>query len=92
MLVQNDNHLSLSGDLTRRSVTALFNHPPKFEAKQYSLDLNAVDAIDSAGVSLLLLWKKMANAASASLTLQNCPESLVNLLKLYNAEKLFEYR
>ena len=90
MLVQDENKLSLSGDLTRRSVSELFNRPPKFEGKSYSLDLTEVKAVDSAGVSLLLHWNKQAKAASALLVLQNPPEFLINLLKLYNAEQLFE--
>ena len=52
------------------------------------VDLQRVDAVDSAGVALLLAWKRRAAAEAKPLTFVHMPASLASLAKLYDVEDL----
>jgi phospholipid transport system transporter-binding protein len=52
------------------------------------VDLNRVEAVDSAGVALLLAWKRRANVEGKSLAFAHLPASLASLAQLYGVEAL----
>jgi ABC-type transporter Mla MlaB component len=51
--------------------------------------MQAVTQVDSAAVSLLLNWQRLAVQQSLTLSLQAMPDKLTRLLHLYNVEDLF---
>ena len=52
------------------------------------IDLERVEAVDSAGVALLLAWKRRAAAEGKPLTFAHLPPSLASLAQLYGVEEL----
>ena len=52
------------------------------------IDLERVEAVDSAGVALLLAWKRRAAAEGKPLTFAHIPPSLASLAQLYGVEEL----
>jgi phospholipid transport system transporter-binding protein len=52
------------------------------------IDLERVEAVDSAGVALLLAWKRRAAAEGKPLTFAHLPPSLASLAQLYGVEDL----
>ena len=52
------------------------------------VDLQRVEAVDSAGVALLLAWKRRARAEAKPLTFVHMPPSLASLAELYGVEDL----
>ncbi len=51
-------------------------------------DLAGVDQVDSASLSLLLAWRRQAQAAGRELCFRNLPESLRSLADLYGVDDL----
>ena len=52
------------------------------------IDLERVEAVDSAGVALLLAWKRRAAAEGKPLAFAHLPSSLASLAQLYGVEEL----
>ena len=52
------------------------------------IDLERVEAVDSAGVALLLAWKRRAAGEGKPLTFAHLPPSLASLSQLYGVEDL----
>jgi len=52
------------------------------------IDLERVEAVDSAGVALLLARKRRAGVEGKSLTFAHLPPSLASLAQLYGVEDL----
>ena len=52
------------------------------------IDLERVEAVDSAGVALLLAWKRRAAAEGKPLAFAHLPPSLASLAQLYGVEEL----
>ena len=52
------------------------------------IDLERVEAVDSAGVALLLAWKRRAAAEGKPLVFAHLPASLASLAQLYGVEEL----
>ena len=52
------------------------------------VDLKAVDPVDSAGVALLLEWKRRALAEGTKLAFDNVPSTMVSLAELYGVDEL----
>ena len=52
------------------------------------IDLERVEAVDSAGVALLLAWKRRAAAEGKLLSFAHIPASLDSLSLLYGVEEL----
>jgi anti-anti-sigma factor len=79
----------LSGDLTARTVTELFRKSPDFSESVYSVDLQDVDEVDSAGLALLVYWKSCADAAESGIKFVNLPGKLHEMAALGGLEPLF---
>jgi phospholipid transport system transporter-binding protein len=52
------------------------------------IDLERIEAVDSAGVALLLAWKRRAAVEGKPLTFAHLPPSLASLAQLYGVEDL----
>jgi phospholipid transport system transporter-binding protein len=80
----------ISGPLTIDTVAALANCDERqLSGNQWTVDLGRVGAVDSAAVSLLLVWLRRAQRNNANLVLLNVPDNLVSLANLYGvAESL----
>ena len=52
------------------------------------VDLSRVEAVDSAGVALLLAWKRRGAAESKPMTFAHIPPSMASLAQLYGVEEL----
>jgi phospholipid transport system transporter-binding protein len=52
------------------------------------VDLQAVDPVDSAGVAILIEWKRRAAAESMPLTFENVPSTMASLAELYGVDDL----
>ena len=52
------------------------------------VDLKAVDPVDSAGVAILLEWKRRAVAERTQLAFENVPPTMVSLAELYGVAEL----
>ena len=52
------------------------------------IDLKDVDPVDSAGVALLLEWKRRATAEGKTLSLENVTPSMASLAELYGVDGL----
>ena len=52
------------------------------------IDLGRIDAVDSAGVALLLAWERRAAAEGKTVTFAHLPPSLASLARLYDVEEL----
>jgi phospholipid transport system transporter-binding protein len=52
------------------------------------IDLERIEAVDSAGVAVLLAWKRRAAAEGKPLSFAHLPPSLDSLAQLYGVEEL----
>ncbi|MFI4952452.1 MAG: lipid asymmetry maintenance protein MlaB [Burkholderiales bacterium] len=53
-----------------------------------TVDLQGVDPVDSAGVAILLEWKRRAAAERRSMAFENVPPSMASLAELYGVDVL----
>lgn len=58
------------------------------EAGETSIDLATATAVDSAGVAILLAWRRAALARGAKFEFHNLPPVLCSLAALYGVEDL----
>ena len=84
----------LSGELTFESVPALFrDQAPHFGGGGVStLDLSGLDAVDSAGLALLLEWQARRGEGKKRLAIVNAPKSLLSLARLCEADEVLDIR
>ena len=52
------------------------------------VDLKGIDPVDSAGVAILLEWKRRALAEGVQLAFENVPPTMVSLAELYGVDEL----
>jgi phospholipid transport system transporter-binding protein len=52
------------------------------------VDLKGVDPVDSAGVAILLEWKRRALAEGIKLIFENVPPTMASLAELYGVDEL----
>jgi phospholipid transport system transporter-binding protein len=87
------SEIVLHGDLTFQTVKQLGLLPEDIIGKaQHSLqlDLSELQAIDSAGVALLLEWLKQCDAKQCKLRLSQISTQLTRFIELYELDALFE--
>jgi len=79
----------VSGAMTMDSVAQLLNASKALAAPQAGVvDLGHVQRLDSAGVSLLLAWKRRAVAEGKTLRFTRVPPSMTSLAQLYGVEEM----
>lgn len=78
-----DTLQSLSSLTVQNASAALAQGLAAIGAGQTVFDLRNVKAVDSAAVSVMLAWQRAAQRAGAGLQLQNLPDKLSSLTRLY---------
>ncbi|MGD9392740.1 MAG: STAS domain-containing protein [Chromatiales bacterium] len=86
-----DGRLTLAGRLDFESVPALQGQliPYLGQGDALTIDLEAVEHFNSAGLALLLQWLEDAHRQKVSLTFMNLPVAHGELASLYNLAGLF---
>lgn len=75
--------LRLTGPLTLNTVKALFDRGLPQGQPRLVVDLAAVEAVDSAAVSLMLVWLREAQRRNITLCFSGIPDNLMSLARLY---------
>jgi anti-sigma B factor antagonist len=75
---------SNSGQLKAEFLVLLENN-----VKNIEVDLADVKSCDSSGISALLLLQRHVSQAEGTITLLNCQESVVKLIKLTKLDRVF---
>ncbi len=79
----------VSGAMTMDSAAQLLNASKALATPQAGVvDLGHVQRLDSAGVSLLLAWKRRAAAEGKTLRFTHVPPSMTSLAQLYGVEEM----
>lgn len=79
----------LSGPLTMDTVATLLDASTSLALPPAGVvDLGHIDRVDSAGVSILLAWKRRAATEGKPLRFANVPRSMTSLAELYGVEEL----
>jgi anti-sigma B factor antagonist len=60
--------------------------------KNIEVDLSEVTSCDSSGLSSLLLLQRHAAQAEGVITLVNCQESILKLIKITKLDRVFEFK
>ena len=80
---------AVQGPLTLGNVTSVLEESARlFTGPQIVVDLAAVTEVDSAAVSLLLEWRRAAQAANRKIEFTNVPANLKSLAELYGVSGL----
>ena len=84
-----DERMVVQGDVTMETVPALFAQGLQhLGSNDLVVDLSQTQAVDSAAVSMLLAWQRAAQSAQRALQIENLPEDLLSLAKLYGVEEM----
>jgi phospholipid transport system transporter-binding protein len=87
LIARAGDRLQVSGRLTKDEVSALVGADLQAQ-DTLVVDLAAVEAVDSAAVSLLLSWLRRAQRNQVTLCFVNVPENLASLIGLYGVAEL----
>lgn len=79
--------LTLRGDLRAPEVPALLGSLP-VSARRYEVDLGGIGRIDSAGLALILEWRRRLASEGGTVVLLNPPDSLVRLARIGGVDRL----
>lgn len=89
MITRDGDNLRLSGPLTLKTVKALFDEGLQAAGKpRLVVDLSQVEAVDSAAVSLMLVWLREAQRSNVSLCFSHIPDNLMSLAKMYGVAEM----
>ena len=89
MITRDGDRLQVSGRLTMETVAALFNTGLQPVADgALVVDLDKVEAVDSAAVSLLLSWLRRAQSNKVEISFAHVPDNLLSLARLYGVAEL----
>ena len=84
-----DNRVQISGALTVETVASLTGAATQTSGQtDLVIDMQQVEAVDSAAVSLMLLWLREAQRNKVNLCFAHVPENLLSLARLYDVAEL----
>ncbi len=83
--------LGVEGDLTARTVPGLMEKLP-VAAGVHRADLTGVRQVDSAGLALLVEWKRRLEADQGRLELVGVPEGLLRLARISSVDTLLGFQ
>jgi len=89
-----DGRLVVSGELSMATVPALLaqNSLRKVHGEEargdVTIDLQNVDRADSAGVALLIEWRRVAQQQQQTITFQNIPPQMLAIARLSGVDEL----
>ena len=86
-------HCRITGAVTMRTVTdALAESERLFDQPHVVVDLGGITELDSSAISLLLEWRRAAQAAKRRVDFVNLPSNLKSLADLYGVSELLDAR
>lgn len=86
-IIQEENRWQLSGDLIINNITQVLNASKTLTLQSPAqLDFAKVGDVDTSAVSLILEFKRRANAEGVDLSLVNVPDNLSSLMQLYGVD------
>jgi phospholipid transport system transporter-binding protein len=89
VLRADDGRWVLAGPLTINNVAAVLAASVGVPLPTTGrVDLKGVDPVDSAGVAVLLEWKRRGIAEGVKLAFENVPPTMVSLAELYGVDEL----
>ena len=90
MIEQDGEKIRFSGDLTMATVNEALRESEALFTQEgpWELDFSGVDDVDSAAVSLLLEWVRQAAQLGHKLRINNLPDNLQCLVKVYGVKEL----
>ncbi|MDX8378528.1 MAG: STAS domain-containing protein [Gallionella sp.] len=89
MITRVNDRLMMNGRLTMYTVPALYEAGRQMLAKEDLLiDMAKVESVDSAAVSLLLAWSRVAQGQQRTLRVANLPADLLSLANLYGVAEM----
>lgn len=89
VLRADDGRWVVAGPLTINNVAGVLASSVGVPLPQTGrVDLKDVDPVDSAGVALMLEWKRRAAAEGKALAFDNIPASMASLAELYGVDGL----
>ncbi len=85
---------NLSGELTFSTVSSVLDkansHINNLQANPIVIDFLKLDKIDSAGIALLLAWKRSCETNNKKLQINNAQKQAVSLIKTNKLHTLLE--
>lgn len=88
-MVCDDNQCRLQGALTVDNAASLLNElKPHLERGIQTLDLSAVEQVDSAALALIFSSLRQSRAAGHELRLASLPANILTLAELYGVAEL----
>lgn len=89
MITRDGDRLVLSGRLTMDTVPTLYADGMKYlAAEDLMVDFSAVEAVDSAAISMLLCWIRAVQAQNRSLRVTGLSADLLSLANLYGVAEM----
>lgn len=89
MITCEEGHCRVDGPVTMENVTGLLAESVRlFKVADVVVDLSGVTEVDSSAVSLLLEWRRAAQAAAHRAEFVNIPPNLKSLADLYGVADL----
>jgi len=90
VIVWADNMFAVSGPLTIDTVRGhqLFPFDQKVVSGPLVVDLEQVDIVDSAAVSLMLSWLRQAKVQNVDISFIHVPKNLQSLVDLYGLSEV----
>jgi len=86
------DRLMVSGRLTMSTVPALYEAGlQQLASEDLLVDFSKVEAVDSAAVSMLLGWSRIAQSNKRSLRVTNLPDDLLSLANLYGVAEMLPH-
>ena len=88
-MISEQGRVKISGPLTVDTVGPLINFSAQAAEKtDVVIDLQQVEAVDSAAVSLMLAWVREAQRNKINLNFEHVPENLISLARMYGVAEL----
>ena len=89
MITRGEGRMEVSGTVTMENANALYAEGLKFPPNSKLLiDMSQLEKVDSATVSLMLVWLREAQRNNVILSFTNVPDNLSSLSKLYGVADL----
>ena len=89
MIRREGDTCTVEGPLTLGNITTvLAESAPMITGPSLTVDFAKVTDVDSAAVSLMLEWRRMAEAGGLSITYVNLPKNLNSLAELYGVRDI----
>jgi phospholipid transport system transporter-binding protein len=93
MITCEEGRCRVEGPVTMGNVTGLLADSTRlFRVADLVVDLSGVSDVDSSAVSLLLEWRRVAQAAARRVEFVNIPPNLKSLADLYGVADLLAAR